>query len=160
MIAEKDNLDYAWDKEVPSGQQPERGDEQEEQDNIDVLKEKGEPVKFEYDIGPDLGIPKQDTEDAIKLYEMPENEYRHLMRSLNVYLRMKFVNDTLRVIKTSENQVVGLVGVKAIGSIAEAGKSISDTVKQSNELTELELIRELRNRRLEERKGKGFKVIG
>ncbi|ESP02101.1 hypothetical protein LOTGIDRAFT_157250 [Lottia gigantea] len=36
---------------------------------------------------------------------------------------------------------------KAVGSIAEAGKSISDTVKQSNELKELQLIRDLRNRR-------------
>ncbi|ESP03066.1 hypothetical protein LOTGIDRAFT_157027 [Lottia gigantea] len=60
----------------------------------------------------------------------------------------------------SKNKSLISNGAKAIGSIAEAGKSISDTVKQSNELKELELIRELRNRRLEERKGKGFKVIG
>ncbi|ESO98029.1 hypothetical protein LOTGIDRAFT_174468 [Lottia gigantea] len=60
----------------------------------------------------------------------------------------------------SKNKSLISSGAKAIGSIAEAGKSISDTVNQSNELKELELIRELRNKRLEERKGKGFKVIG
>ncbi|ESO94757.1 hypothetical protein LOTGIDRAFT_161003 [Lottia gigantea] len=50
-------------------------------------------------------------------------------------------------------------GAKAVGSIAQTGKSISEAVKQSDELKELQLIRDLRNRRLEERKGKGFKVI-
>ncbi|ESO94739.1 hypothetical protein LOTGIDRAFT_160973 [Lottia gigantea] len=49
---------------------------------------------------------------------------------------------------------------KAIGSVAEAGKSISDAVTKSDELKELQLITELRNRKLEEKKGKGFKVIG
>ncbi|ESO98022.1 hypothetical protein LOTGIDRAFT_174459 [Lottia gigantea] len=53
---------------------------------------------------------------------------------------------------------------QALGSVAKAGVNISDAVKKSDELKELQLIRELRNKRLErqalEKQGKGFKIIG
>ncbi|ESO90526.1 hypothetical protein LOTGIDRAFT_164113 [Lottia gigantea] len=53
---------------------------------------------------------------------------------------------------------------QALGSVAKAGVNISDAVKKSQELKELQLIRELRNKRLErqalEKQGKGFKIIG
>ncbi|ESO93709.1 hypothetical protein LOTGIDRAFT_153165 [Lottia gigantea] len=57
-----------------------------------------------------------------------------------------------------------IVGAQALGSVAKAGVNISDAVKKSDELKELQLIRELRNKRLErqalEKQGKGFKIIG
>ncbi|ESO87080.1 hypothetical protein LOTGIDRAFT_154570 [Lottia gigantea] len=45
----------------------------------------------------------------------------------------------------SNNKSLLSTGAKAVGSIAQAGKSIGDAVKQSDELKELQLIRDLRN---------------
>ena len=53
-------------------------------------------------------------------------------------------------------------GAKAVSSIGQAASDISKTVKQSKELEELQRIRELRNKRLEQKlkTGNGFKILG
>ncbi|ESO94057.1 hypothetical protein LOTGIDRAFT_176737 [Lottia gigantea] len=45
---------------------------------------------------------------------------------------------------------------QALGSVAKAGVNISEAVKRSNELKELQHIREMRNKRLKNKKGSGM----
>jgi len=80
----------------------------------------------------------------------------------------------------SNNKELVSSGVKAVTSVAGATKAVTDTVKQNNELKKLQLLREIRNKRLEKESesstpseivdnkekdnnkiiGAGFKLIG
>ena len=64
----------------------------------------------------------------------------------------------------TNNKALISSGTQAIGSLAKAGVKIHDTMKQSDELKELEEIRKMRNNRIEQqalnKKGGGFKLLG
>ena len=100
-----------WDELAPGAQHMERESERlgdSEAVEFASVNPQAHNQPGEYDIGVDIGLAGVNATDALTRFDMPDDQYYELMRSLNVQ-QLELLYDTVKLLKTTDQQLMRFV---------------------------------------------------